>query len=320
MAYYGVQDRAGTGATIAEFQSWISSLADGVEAPDVVEFADYTDERDFYTWVAMLYWRDRSESFARWQSRPDHDAFWLSSERESGDAGYFREVFHVPNERLETLYSDQSMSVGSGAGLGSHDGPIQSHNYWGSMRDRIPGSSSDDYAGGFQLTHQPQAQTAGLGERVIASGIENLATIRSGELYDGLEGREKEVYEAELEPSVREGMRYLRDNPVASGCLSCRHMDETTGAGERIPRAFAVAHFDTLTRLEDWSESHPTHLRIFGRFVELAQELRGNVRLRLWHEVVVTRASMQHFEYVNCHPLTGFLPYSPTLTVLTPTR
>lgn len=320
MAYYGIQNRSGSAATLEEFQTWIQAASAGADAPDVVEFADYVDERDFATWVAMLYWRDRPDAFARWQSRADHDAFWLAPERETGDGGYFREVFHVPNDRLETLYSDQNMSVGSGAGLGAHDGPIQSHNYWGSMRDRIPGSSSDDYSGGFSLTTEPKARTAGLGERVIASGIDNLATIRSGELYDGLEGREKEVYEAELEPSVREGMRYLRDNPVASGCLSCRHMDETSASGQRIPLAFAVAHFDTLTRLEDWSESHPTHLRIFGRFVELAQELQGNIRLRLWHEVIVSQADMQHFEYVNCHPLTGFLPYSSNLNVLTPTR
>ena len=109
----------------------------------------------------------------------------------------------------------------------------------------------------------------------------------------------------------------LRDNPVASGSLSCRHMDETDADGSRIPRAFAVAHFDSLTRLEDWSESRPTHLRIFGRFIELAQELQGNIQLRLWHEVIVTQANQQLFEYVNCHPLTGVMPYAPELSIST---
>ncbi len=319
MAYYGIQNRDDDAHALHEFQQWVATMSTGFDAPDVTEYADYVDEHGNATWVAMFYWRDAADSFPRWASRDDHEAFWLAPARETGGAGYFREVFHVPNDRLETLYSDESMSVGSGAGLGVHEGPIQSHNYWGSMRDRIPSSSTDEFAATFVLSQAPEARTAGFGERVIASGIDNLATIRSGELYDGLEGREKEVYEAELEPSVREGMRYLRDNPVASGCLVCRHMDESTPTGERIPRAFAVAHFDSLTRLEDWSESHPTHLRIFGRFIELAQELQGNIRLRLWHEVIVTTADMQHFEYVNCHPLTGFLPYAPTLHNLTPT-
>lgn len=320
MAYYGIQNREKSSADLAAFQSWISELSSGAHAPAVVEAADYTDEHGHETWVAMLYWRDDESAFARWSQRTDHEVFWNSSGREQGGSGYFREIFHVPNDRLETIYSEPTVSAGSGAGLDAHEGPVQSHNYWGSMRDRIPGSSSDAYEGGFSLTTPPVARTAGIGERVVASGIENLATIRSGELYDGLKGREKEVYEAELEPSVREGMRYLRDNPVASGCLSCRHMDETTLGGARIPRAFAVAHFDSLTRMEDWSESHPSHLRIFSRFVELATELKGQIGLRLWHEVVVTTAEMQHFEYVNCDPLTGMLPYSPELHVLTPAR
>jgi aldoxime dehydratase len=320
IAYYGIQMRDRSVADLSEFRSWVSSLSTGADAPAVVESADYTDEHGYDTWVAMLYWRDDESAFSRWAAREDHEAFWQSGARASSESGYFREVFHIPNDRLETIYSEPTVSVGSGAGLDAHEGPVQSHNYWGSMRDRIPVSSSDDLAGSFVLSAAPTVRTTGFGERIVASGIDNLATIRSGELYDGLEGREKEVYEAELEPSVREGMRYLRDNPVESGSLCCRHMDETNLAGDRIPRAFAVAHFDSLTRMEDWSESHPSHLRIFSRFVELATELKGNIRLRLWHEVFVTTAPMQHFEYVNCDPLTGMLPYSPELHVLTPAR
>lgn len=320
MAYYGIQNRGKSETVLSTFQEWVSALSVGVDAPAVTEAADYTDEHGYETWVAMFYWRDDLDAFARWSSRAEHQEFWNAAGRESGEAGYFREVFHVPNERLETLYSHNDFEAGSGVGIGTPEGPIQSHNYWGSMRDRIPGSANDAFVGGFDVTSPPEARTEGFGERIIAAGIDNLATIRSGELYDGLEGREKEVYETELEPSVREGMRYLRDNPVESGCLSCRHMDETTLRGERVPRAFAVAHFDSLTRMEDWSESHPSHLRIFSRFVELATELQGNIGIRLWHEVVVTTADMQHFEYVNCDPLTGVLPYSPELHVLANTR
>jgi aldoxime dehydratase len=315
MAYYGIQCRDVDTSQLAAFRAWVGSLTIGPDAPVVAEYAEYTDEHDQQTWLAMLYWRDDPEAFGRWSSRENHESFWNSTERESGSAGYFREVFHVPNDRLETLYSHDDFSAGSGVGLGEHEGPIQSHNYWGSMRDRIPASSTDSFAPDFVLDSPPQTRTAGFGERVLASGINNLATIRSGELYENLEGREKEVYEAELEPSVREGMRYLRDNPVTSGALVCRHMDETSADGSRISRAFAVAHFDSLTRLEDWSESHPTHLRIFGRFIELAQELQGNIQLRLWHEVIVTRADQQLFEYVNCHPLTGVIPYAPKLSI-----
>ena len=83
-------------------------------------------------------------------------------------------------------------------------------------------------------------------------------------------------------------------------------------------RGFATAHFDSLTRLEDWAESHPTHLRIFGRFIELATELQGNIKLKLWHEVTVVPADMQEFEYVNCDPRTGFMPYSAARQIAAP--
>jgi aldoxime dehydratase len=89
-------------------------------------------------------------------------------------------------------------------------------------------------------------------------------------------------------------------------------MIETDGDGVARKRGFATAHFDSLTRLEDWAESHPTHLRIFGRFIELATELKGDIKLKLWHEVTVVPASMQEYEYVNCAPGTGMMPYSAT--------
>jgi aldoxime dehydratase len=87
-------------------------------------------------------------------------------------------------------------------------------------------------------------------------------------------------------------------------------MSETDGEGVARKRGFATAHFDSLTRLEDWAESHPTHLRIFGRFIELATELQGNIKLKLWHEVTVVPASMQEFEYLNCAPGTGMMPFA----------
>ena len=34
--------------------------------------------------------------------------------------------------------------------------------------------------------------------------------------------------------------------------------------------------------------------------------------LKLWHEVSITPAAGQVFEYINCHPGTGLLPYFPS--------
>ena len=319
IAYFAIQVGEGsdgrTQADLDAFRAWTRALTEGSAAPDWRDCAEYTDENGLYTWVSVFYWRAEPDAYRAWTERSDYGAFWNDAARVDGDSGYFREVLHVPNERLETLYSHTDMDTGVGGNTGEHEGPIQAHNYWGSMRDRVPLSGTDALEPLQLITAEPAAaRHQSRGARVSLVGVANLATIRSGHLYGDVEGRELEVFEGEIMPSLHEGMEYLRDNPVESGCYVCRDMSETDGDGAARKRGFATAHFDSLTRLEDWAESHPTHLRIFGRFIELATELQGNIKLKLWHEVTVVPAEMQEYEYVNCHPGTGMLPYAAELT------
>jgi aldoxime dehydratase len=318
IAYYAIQQR-GSKKDLTAFRAWTQQLTTGESAPEWRDCAEYTDENGYYTWVSIFYWRADPEVYRAWTERSDFGAFWNNAERLEGDTGYYREVLHVPNERLETLYSHTEMDTGVGGKTGEHEGPIQAHNYWGSMRDRVPLSGTDALEPPQLITAagDPKRHT-GFGERVAVAGVDNLATIRSGHIYDAVEGRELEVFDGEIMPSLHEGMMYLRDNPVESGSYICRDMEETDGDGTPRKRGFATAHFDSLTRLEDWAESHPTHLRIFGRFIELATELQGNIKLKLWHEVTVVPADMQEFEYVNCDPRTGFMPYSAARQIAAP--
>ncbi len=315
IAYYAIQVGKNS-ADLDAFRAWTRALTEGAAAPEWRDCAEYTDENGLHTWMSIFYWRAEPDTYRDWTARPDYRAFWNDSARLEGDSGYFREVLHVPNERLETLYSHTDMDTGVGGNTGEHEGPIQAHNYWGSMRDRLPLSGTDPLdppqlitVAGNPMRHQTR------GARVSHAGVANLATIRSGHLYGDVTGRELEVFEGEIMPSLHEGMAYLHANPVETGCYVVRDMTETDGEGVARKRGFATAHFDSLTRLEDWAESHPTHLRIFGRFIELATELKGDIKLKLWHEVTVVPADMQEFEYLNCHPGTGMLPYAAELTI-----
>ena len=320
IAYYAIQvgKNSADGRSQADldaFRAWTRALTEGAAAPEWRDCAEYTDENGLHTWMSIFYWRAEPDTYRDWTARPDYRAFWNDSARLEGDSGYFREVLHVPNERLETLYSHTDMDTGVGGNTGEHEGPIQAHNYWGSMRDRLPLSGTDPLeppqlitVAGDSTRHQTR------GARVSHAGVANLATIRSGHLYGDVTGRELEVFEGEIMPSLHEGMAYLHDNPVETGCYVVRDMIETDGDGVARKRGFATAHFDSLTRLEDWAESHPTHLRIFGRFIELATELKGDIKLKLWHEVTVVPAEMQEYEYVNCHPGTGMLAYAAELS------
>lgn len=317
IAYVGIQCReAGLDDVLQEFRLWCSELSTGKAAPHSVDCAEYTDAQGHYTWVSIFYWPGQHEQYDQWRNRDKYREFWESDERLEGPVGYFSEVLHIPNERLETLYSSDNYETGVGSSSGKHEGPIQSHNYWGSMRDRIPASSSENLEPPNLLSFASVQPQDSLGKRVKIDPPMNLCTIRSGEDFSELVGREKEVFEEEIAPLLAEGMVYLRDNPLETGCFSCRHMRETTPQGQPIERGFATAHFDSVTRLEDWAETHPTHLKIFGRFIELATELRGDVKLKLWHEVTVTPGEGLEFEYVNCSPETGLLPYRAPVPAL----
>ncbi len=104
-------------------------------------------------------------------------------------------------------------------------------------------------------------------------------------------------------------MDYLRDHPRETGCFSCRFMHELEPDGSSSQRTFALAHFVSLGHLERWAASHPTHLAIFNEFLAMATELGPAMRLRLWHEVYVLPRGAGRFEYANCHPGTGLLPF-----------
>ncbi len=67
---------------------------------------------------------------------------------------------------------------------------------------------------------------------------------------------------------------------------------------------FGYSLWRSLAHLEQWAESHHTHLRIFGTFMRLVQKLPN---LKLYHEVSVFDADAQHYEYINCHPNTGLM-------------
>ncbi len=104
-------------------------------------------------------------------------------------------------------------------------------------------------------------------------------------------------------------MTFLAENPLETGCATCRFMEETGLDASPRPRSFGLAYFLSLQHLEDWSKSHPTLLAIFGEFQNMAVKHNFELGLRLWHEVSALPAEGCAFDYVNCDPETGLLPY-----------
>ena len=135
-------------------------------------------------------------------------------------------------------------------------------------------------------------------------GHDNIALIRSGQDWADAEADERSLYLDEILPTLQSGMDFLRDNGPAVGCYSNRFVRNIDIDGNFLDLSYNIGHWASLDQLERWSESHPTHLRIFTTFFRVAE---GLSKLRLYHEVSVFDAADQLYEYINCHPGTGML-------------
>lgn len=305
MGYFGVQSQGKEmqGKACAALMK-ITATFDRTDGPKHHDLAHCVDAQGYDNMIAIAYWDDPAV-FARWLARPDVEAWWTSDERLQDGIGYFREIVSPRVEHYETMFNTPDRLEGIGVVMGGMSADIQEHGYWGSARDRIPLAQTDGLSpvGTLRVTEGRPAQ----GTRVRVAGHDNVAIIRSGQEWADTEGKERELYLQDMEPVLREGMQFLRDQGSAIGCYSNRYMTHLDAGGRPTEKTFGLSLWRSLGDLERWSESHPTHVAIFGTFMRIVQELQFQLKLRVYHEVSVLKPDEQEYEYINCHPKTGLL-------------
>lgn len=306
MAYLGTQLRPGAQERMAPR---MHEFLVGPDAPGNFESARFVDRDGYSNLVTAAYWTDPA-SYERWKEKSGFESWWSDPARINDEVGHFREVLSIPTNRFETLFSHGILAGVAKTG-GPVVGPVREHNYWGSMRDRIELSSTDDLRSGYGERLPRLGATATAERRLRVKAPENLAIIRSGQDWTDCAGIELAEYNDSVRPALVEGMNFLRDNPDATGCCDLRFAEEIDGDGAPLKKTFGLGYFLTLGHLEKWAATHPTHLAIFSRFLTMAKQHGTKLKLKLWHEVSVLPAAGQVFEYVNCHPGTGLLPYFP---------
>jgi aldoxime dehydratase len=136
---------------------------------------------------------------------------------------------------------------------------------------------------------------------------DNLCLIRSGQDWGDTEASERKMYLDDVEPVLREGMDFLRDEGRAIGCYANRYMSVVASDGTATEKSYGMSWWKSLAALECWAESHPTHIAIFGAAMKYLGAMGPAAKLKLYHEVTVAAADEQHFEYYNCHCRTGML-------------
>jgi aldoxime dehydratase len=298
MAYFGLQYRGEAPAEAAGALQRITAAFAATDAPGHWDRATYVDEAGCTNVISIGYW-DAPARFDAWFAVHGQD--WTADSWAAEPVGYFIEVVRPAVERYETLYSTSDRAEGIAVLADSMSGLVQEHAYWGGARDRIPLSQTD------ALAPAGVPRVVGEGERRRVVPHDNLCLIRSGQDWADTDADERHMYQHDVEPVLREGMDYLRDDGLAIGCFANRYMHVIDAGGARIDKSFGMSWWKSLAALERWSESHPTHLAIFGAAMKYLSALGPAARLKLYHEVTVAAADEQFFEYLNCHDRTGML-------------
>lgn len=315
MAIVGVQyhsdgEAHGPRKGLSKILSFVTSGRNGEESslPRHYDIASVTDEMGAYNECMIAYWDEKSV-FEEWKVQSGFNTWWEDLDAKSEKCGWFQEVFLPSVDRYETIYSNQlegkDLEGGGVMGVGP-SGLIREHVYWGSMRDRLPISQTDDLEG---IDLETPAPIDTKNQRIRVPGKPNLAVIRSGQDWSQTSPEEHKLYVETMHPVLVEGMNFLRDEGKSIGCYSCRLMDVLDGKSHQTGNemTFGLAYWDELKSLEDWSKDHQTHLNIFGGFLKYVKRLDFDITLHLYHEVMALTPEQQFFEYVACHGRTGML-------------
>ncbi len=298
MAYFGLQYKGEAPASAAEALDWIATAFQSAQGATHWDRACYIDEASYTNVVSVAYWDDPAK-FDAWFAAARET--WMAESRVAQGLGTFIEVLRPSVEGYETLFSSLGRPEGIAVLAEGLSGEIQEHAYWGGMRDRIPLSQTNEMApaGSPNLIRD--------GARVRVKPHDNLCLIRSGQDWGDTDSAERKMYVEDVEPVLREGMDFLRDEGLSIGCFANRYMNVLDKNGTPSEKSYGMSWWKSLAALERWAESHPTHVRIFGAAMKYLSSLGPAAKLRLYHEVTVARADEQFFEYLNCHDKTGML-------------
>jgi aldoxime dehydratase len=307
VAIFGVQGDDAQALRASPFFAWFAKAQAIAAAPDVHDHARYTDETGQLNHLVTAYWVDKAR-FAAWCGSSEVASWWNDAARLDEACGYFREEMTVPLERQETLYwQDYPAGLCRSGDVGVYPTPYC--GYYGAMRDRIPLAAVDPLqsAAGTELRPPQQRQSKGAHWQIVTP--HNLAVIRSATFWGRCDAEQQADFEEKLRRPLERGMDFLRNNAVEAGCCSLRYQGTCEVDGKAVPEAHALGYFLGLANLENWAERHSSHHAIFSSAMARYRKYGAANQLRTWHEVFILPQDGQRFEYVNCSPGTGLLPW-----------
>lgn len=306
IVYLGMQSSAIDPGARTEFIEQINGLFGGEHGPILFDFAHFMDPAHYDTLFAVAYWYD-PEAARQWAGSSAVNQWWTDPTKDAGTVGYFREAFTASVDHTETILFKEFVRGLSACPM-TRIKAMGESGYWGAARDRISASAHDRLDTPHAAPLQQATDRQSTGRRLRVSAPANLVLIRSGVSWTDCGEEQLNSYLENLKPLLDEGMEHLRQNPVDTGCCCMRQVDSLDKQGETVTENFCAGYFQSLQHLESWAKEHPTHLAIFGRAQNERTKYQERLELRTYHEVfVIDREST--FDYINCHPQTGLLPW-----------
>ncbi|CCF00971.1 putative phenylacetaldoxime dehydratase (plasmid) [Sinorhizobium fredii HH103] len=278
----------------------------GPDGPETSEIMRTRDEAGYVNAVIVGYWTDPVKHARFCLNSPL--LAWLANEaRLLEPFGSWRETVSVPYDRHETIYSENWYRIGIGRTADSVVVPITTNGFFGAARDRIPLSAVDPLESPFGASVPRAREVRGKGQRLFVQAPLNMVTLRSGQYWAHADIEQLTDYVENMRPRLMTGMNYLLENKEETGTLELRVLTNLEDDGTERRETSVVAHFLSLAHLEQWAASHKTHLDIYRHAIAMNRKYKEERRFVSWHELFVSQSAI--FEYVNCHPGTGLLPY-----------
>jgi aldoxime dehydratase len=306
--YYGMQQTDLTWDQQRQFFDRVEASFSHPDGPSAHEIMSFIDEAGETNAVVVAYWIDATRH-ARWSLSADFPQWFSAGERkESGLTGYWRETISVPYDRHETIYSAPHYKIGFARTPHSSIESMTTNGYFGAARDRIPISAIDSLDSPLRHTPPKRRLVESRRRRLRAVTPHNMTALRSGQYWIGAGSEQLDDYRDNLQPKLMRGMNFLLENKEETGTLALRVMTNLDPDGSERAETSVLAYFLSLDQLEAWSKSHVTHLDIYRHAIAMNRKFKEKREVVTWHEMFVLPAASS-FEYVNCHSLTGVLPY-----------
>ncbi|MCG8441643.1 MAG: phenylacetaldoxime dehydratase family protein, partial [Caulobacterales bacterium] len=216
----GVQ--AAPGADAGPLRSELEGALTREPAPLHFERVEETDAQGYVNSVYIAYWRGSQQADA-WRGRPDVKSLFETPR--SGPLGLWRETILAPIANVDPSGFRSRHEWGVGRYVTQEW--ERYHGYYGSMRDRMPaGHDPVIDREDAPLTHASAPDS--FGRRLVVQGHDNLCYIRGVFGWRQARQEQQDVFLAEMMPVYETGVRFLRDNPIETGCISARIAREVT--------------------------------------------------------------------------------------------